>query len=77
MPPAALPGAKLLKSLTNRFAQLKQGSSRIKGGCDLSRGTRGKTHPLPAFKVAHRIAGVIPGKINPIVRNHSTRSSED
>ena len=38
---------------------LSEGSSRIKGGCDLPRGTRGKTHPLPAFKVAHLAAGGI------------------
>ena len=29
----------------------------FKGGCDLARGTRGKTHPQPAFKVANLAAG--------------------
>jgi len=33
------------------------GSAWIKGGCDLSRGTRGKAHSQPAFKVAHLAAG--------------------
>jgi|GEM_PF-2498755 len=33
------------------------GNSRFKCGCDLTRGTRGKTHPLSAFKVAHLAAG--------------------
>jgi len=31
----------------------------FEGGCDLPRGTRGKTHPQPAFKVAHLAAGGI------------------
>jgi len=61
-PPAALPGANLLPDLinsgfdkqvlTNRFR-----STYIKGGCDLTRGTRGKAHPQPAFEVAHLAAG--------------------
>jgi len=33
------------------------GNYHVKGGYDLTRGTRGKTHPLSAFKVAHLAAG--------------------
>jgi len=29
----------------------------FEGGCDLTRGTRGKAQPQPAFKVAHLAAG--------------------
>jgi len=29
----------------------------LEGGCGLPRGTRGKPHPQPAFKVAHLAAG--------------------
>jgi len=57
VPPAALPGAKLLKSLINSAIKMSLGNYRFKGGCDLPRGTRGKTHPLSGFKVAHLAAG--------------------
>jgi len=33
----------------------------LKGGCDLTRGTRGKTHLQAAFKLAHLAAG---GRLN-------------
>ena len=56
VPPAALPGAKLLKSLINRFLKLFLNEFYLKGGCDLTRGTRAKTHLQPAFKVAHLTA---------------------
>jgi hypothetical protein len=36
--------------------QMIPGQPRIKGGCDLTRGTRGEVHPHPAFKVAHLAA---------------------
>ncbi|WP_139164076.1 hypothetical protein [Desulfoluna spongiiphila] len=57
LPPAALPGANLLKSLTNRSLKKILNECRFKGGCDLTRGTRVKAHPQPAFKVAHLAAG--------------------
>ena len=56
MPPAALPGANLLKRLINNYFWFSQ---KIKGVCDLPRGTRGKTQTLPAFEVAHLAAGGI------------------
>jgi len=56
-PPAALPGAKLLKSLINRSSKLFLNEFRLKGGCDLTRGTRGKAHSQSAFEVAHLAAG--------------------
>jgi len=36
---------------------LEAGAARAEGGCDLTRGTRGKEHPQSAFKVAHLAAG--------------------
>ncbi|BCS96638.1 hypothetical protein DSLASN_22700 [Desulfoluna limicola] len=36
---------------------MADGHSRVKGGYDLTRGMRGKAHPLPAFKGAHLAAG--------------------
>ena len=56
-PLAALLGAKLLKSLINRFLKLFLTEFCLKGGCDLTRGTRGEAHPQLAFKVAHLAAG--------------------
>jgi len=50
VPPAALPGAKLLKSLTNRSLCYETDEFIIEGECDLTRGTRGEAHPQPAFE---------------------------
>jgi len=57
VPPAALPGAKLLKSLTNRSLCYETDEFIIEGECDLTRGTRGEAHPQTAFEVAHLAAG--------------------
>ena len=37
---------------------------RFKGGCDLTRGTMGKTHPQSAFTAAHLAAGGSFGRLN-------------
>ncbi|BCS95304.1 hypothetical protein DSLASN_09360 [Desulfoluna limicola] len=57
MLPAALPGDKHLKNLTNRFGFWFQGYTNINSECDLPRGTGGEAHSQPAFKVAHLAAG--------------------
>ena len=54
MPPVALPGIRLAKQVSLSHFWFKR---RIKGECDLPRGTRGRVHSQPAFKVAHLDAG--------------------
>jgi len=62
MPPAALPGAKLLPDLIKsgfdkQVFMSEPDKFMFEGGCDLTRGTRDKTHPQPAFKVfLHSVA---------------------
>jgi len=50
MPPAALPGAKLLEGEQTDLKKWSLNDFRFKGGCDLTREMRGKAHPLSAFK---------------------------
>ena len=59
-PFSSSPAVRVLGSFSKNHDGTFYGGARIKGGCDLSRGTRGKTHPQPAFMLAHLAAGGAP-----------------
>ncbi|BCS94399.1 hypothetical protein DSLASN_00310 [Desulfoluna limicola] len=57
MPPAALRGGQTVETLYKQPLMDEPDKFMVEGGYSLPWGTRGKTYPLPAFKVAYLAAG--------------------